>query len=203
MVITDRRRTGGRPLEEVVAASLEGGARLVQLREKDLGGRELLRLAQRLVGLAARFGAKVLVNDRIDVALAAEADGVVLPADSFPTGAARQLLGPSRLLGRSTHSPQEVEQAAAEGCDFALFGPVFSTPEKERYGPPQGLQRLALAARTRLPVYAVGGIGAANVAAALAAGAHGIAAIRAIMAATDPAAAVARLLEASQRPAMG
>ncbi len=194
LVVTDRHATGGRPLVDVVRAALEGGARLVQLREKDLDGGPLLGLAEELVREARRFDARVLVNDRIDVALAAGAAGVVLPADSFPTEAARRLLGPQALLSRSTHSPDEAEHAAREGCDFALFGPVFPTPSKATYGAPQGIERLSEACRAPLPVYAVGGVTAANAAAARRAGAAGVALIREVMSANDPRRATAALL---------
>lgn len=194
LVITDRHATGGRPLIEVVRAALEGGARLIQLREKDLDGGPLLALAEELVREARRFGARVLVNDRIDVALAAAAAGVVLPADSFPTETARRLLGAGKIVARSTHSPAESERAAREGCDFALFGPVFATPAKAAYGPPQGLERLREACRAALPVYAVGGISAQNAAAARNAGAAGVALIREVASATDPCRATAAVL---------
>lgn len=196
LVVTDRHATGGRPLLDVVHAALEGGARLVQLREKDLDGGPLLALAEELVREARRFDARVLVNDRIDVALAAGAAGVVLPADSFPTEAARRLLGPQALLARSTHSPAEAERAAREGCDFALFGPVFPTPSKATYGAPQGIERLSEACRAPLPVYAVGGVTAENAAAARRAGAAGVALIREVMSANDPRQATAALLAA-------
>lgn len=194
LVITDRHATGGRPLIEVVRAALEGGARLIQLREKDLDGGPLLALAEELVREARRFGARVLVNDRIDVALAAAAAGVVLPADSFPTETARRLLGAGKIVARSAHSPAESERAAREGCDFALFGPVFATPAKAAYGPPQGLERLREACRAALPVYAVGGISVQNAAAARNAGAAGVALIREVASATDPCRATAAVL---------
>lgn len=193
LVITDRRATGGRSLAEVIRAALEGGARLVQLREKDLEGGKLYELASELRDLTRQFGARLFVNDRIDVALASSADGVVLPADSFPTDVARRLLGPDRLIARSTHSPTEVERAAEEGCDFALFGPVHATPSKAAYGEPQGLEALRLAARAAIPVYAIGGITPDNAREVIAAGATGVAVIRAVLAADDPARAVQQL----------
>lgn len=196
LVITDRHATGGRPLVEVVRAALEGGARLIQLREKDLDGGPLLALAAELVREARRFEARVLVNDRIDVALAAGAAGVVLPADSFPTETGRGLLGAFALLARSTHSTAEAESAAREGCDFALFGPVFATPSKAAYGAAQGIERLSEACRAPLPVYAVGGVTAENAAAVRRAGAAGAAVIREVMAAKDPRRATAALLAA-------
>ena len=195
MVITDRRATAGRSLAGVVAAACEGGARLVQLREKDLDGAALLALARELRAVTARHDARLLVNDRIDVALAAEADGVVLPADSFATDVARRLVGPGRIVARSTHSVDEAARAGREGCDLVLFGPVHATSSKAAYGPPQGLDALHEAtSATAAPVFAVGGIDEANAARALAVGARGVAVIRAVMAAADPAAAVASLL---------
>jgi thiamine-phosphate pyrophosphorylase len=174
--------------------ALAGGARLVQLREKDLEGGALFALAEALAAECRRVGARLLVNDRIDVALAAGADGVVLPADSFPTDVARRLLGPTRFVARSTHSAAEVERALHEGCDFVLFGPVYETPSKAAFGPPQGIEALRAAARFAIPVYAVGGVTVGNASAALRAGAHGIAVIREAMAAEDSTAAVAGLL---------
>ncbi|MEA2627167.1 MAG: thiamine-phosphate pyrophosphorylase [Candidatus Binatota bacterium] len=196
LVVTDRRATAGRPLAEVVSAAIAGGARLIQLREKDLEGRALHALAVELARIAHDCGARLLINDRVDVALAAGADGVVLPADSLPVDAVRQLVGSKRMIARSTHSPEEVARAADDGADLALFGPVFATPSKAAYGAPQGIERLRQACRTPLPVLAVGGIDATNAAQAIAAGASGVAVIRAVMAAPDPAAAVREILAA-------
>jgi thiamine-phosphate pyrophosphorylase len=193
LIITDRQATRGKPLVETVRMALAGGARLVQLREKDLEGGALFALAQSLAAECRRVGARLLVNDRIDVALAAGADGVVLPADSFPTDVARRLLGPTRLVARSTHSAAEVERALHDGCDFVLFGPVYETPSKAAFGPPQGIDALRVAARFAIPVYAVGGVTAKNASAVFQAGAHGVAVIREAMAAEDST-AVARLL---------
>jgi thiamine-phosphate pyrophosphorylase len=197
LVITDRRATGGRPLSTVIRAALEGGARLIQLREKNLDGGPLLDLALELALEARRMGAQLLVNDRIDVALAAGADGVVLPADSFPTEVARRLLGPGKLVGRSTHAAEEIARAAREGCDFVLFGPLFATPSKDAYGPPQGIEALRAATARSIPVFAVGGITAENARQAIDAGARGVAVIRAVMEAPDPSACVGRLLAAT------
>jgi thiamine-phosphate pyrophosphorylase len=196
LVITDRAATRGRPLRDVVRAALAGGARLVQLREKDLDGGDLLALAEPLVADCHGAGAELLVNDRIDVALAAGADGVVLPADSFPTEVARRLLGADARIGRSTHSRSEVDRAAREGCDFVLFGPVHATPAKAAFGPPQGIERLREASARGIAAFAVGGLTARNAAAALAAGAYGVAVIREVMNAADPRRAVRALLAA-------
>lgn len=199
LVITDRAAARGRPLAEVVRAAVEGGARRVQLREKDLEGAALHRLALELLAITRPAGAELLVNDRVDVALAAGADGVVLPARSLPTAAARALVGAAKVVARSTHSAEEVAAAAREGCDFALFGPVFATPSKAAWGPPLGLDALARAARASIPVYGVGGVTAASARSVIEAGAAGVAVITAVMSADEPRAAVRAILEAVSR----
>jgi thiamine-phosphate pyrophosphorylase len=196
LVITDRSATHGRPLRDVVRAALAGGARIVQLREKDLDGGELLALAEPLVADCHEAGALLLVNDRIDVALAAGADGVVLPSDSFAAEVARRLLGPAASIGRSTHAAGEAEHAAREGCDFVLFGPVHATPAKAEFGPPQGIERLREASAQGIAAFAVGGLTSANTPAAISAGAYGVAVIREVMSAADPQVAVQTLLAA-------
>ena len=174
--VTDRRQTAGRPLSDVVHAALDGGVRAVQLRERDLEGGELYRLAGRLRDLTARYAARLLINDRLDVALAAGADGVHLGQTSLPVSTARQLLGPDKLIGVSTHSPDEI--TAAQGADFVVFGPVYFTPSKADYGQPQGLARLRQAVRhSPAPVFAIGGIQADRIAAVRSVGAHGVALI--------------------------
>jgi len=192
-LVTDLTQTAGRPLLEVVAAALRGGVGAVQLRERDLATRELLALAVELRAMTRAAGAALLINDRIDVALACDADGVHLPSHSFAVAEARALLGPDRLIGVSTHSPAEL--AAAAGADFAVFGPLYDTPSKRAYGPPLGLDGLRAArAAAPLPLFAIGGIDAARAADARAAGADGVAVIRAVLAAADPTAAAASLL---------
>jgi thiamine-phosphate pyrophosphorylase len=191
--VTDRKQTNGRPLVEVVHAALDGGVRAVQLREKDLEGGELYRLAAELRRLTARYHAQLLINDRIDVALATDADGVHLGQTSFPVTIARQLLGPGKLIGVSTHSQEEI--LAAAGADFLLFGPVYFTPSKAAYGEPQGVERLrAAVACSPAPVIAIGGIKTTQIPEVMAAGAHGIGVITAISAARDPAQATKDLL---------
>ena len=192
--VTDRKQTANRPLADVVQAALDGGVRAVQLREKDLEGRELYALAEQLRALTRRYQARLLVNDRLDVALAVEADGVHLGQNSFAVEDARRLLGAEKLIGVSTHSQHEI--AAAREADFLVFGPVYYTPSKAAYGEPQGLDRLrAAVAHSAVPVFAIGGIKTGRVAEVLETGAHGIAMISAISAATDPAQAAQALLQ--------
>jgi thiamine-phosphate pyrophosphorylase len=185
MIVTDRRLAPGGDVVAQVAAGLAGAAPgqvLIQLREKDLGGRDLVALARALVAL----GAPVLVNDRVDVALAAGAAGVHLPEDGMDVAAARALLPPGALVGASVHS---AEAAARCDADVVVLGPIWDTPGK----PACGLEVLRAAAARR-PVWAIGGIDATRAAEARATGAVGVAVIRAVMAAGDAASAVRALL---------
>ena len=196
-LVTDRRQTGGRPLGDVVEAALRGGARIVQLREKDLSGRALTQLGDELRALTRRHGALLLVNDRVDVALAVEADGAHLAGTSMAPEDVRPLLGPDRWLGASAHSVAQAKEAEAGGADFVVFGPVFETPSKARYGPPVGLDALEEAKRAlTIPVLAIGGIKPENVARVVRAGADGFAVISAILTHPDPESATRRLLQA-------
>ena len=179
----------------VIEQALLGGVRAIQLREKDLGGKALFSLAEKTTTLCARHGASLFINDRIDVALAVDADGVQLGSGSLPVDAARKLMGDKRVIGASTHSMKEALAAEEAGADFILFGPVYFTLSKTAYGNPQGLERLQEAVeKISLPVYAIGGIKPENVAAIKKTGARGIAAISAVMSAEEPAAATRELL---------
>lgn len=189
-LITDRRQAPNGQLIPTVRRALEGGVRAVQLREKDLSAAELLPLAGELRSLTREFGAHLLINDRVDVALATGADGVHLGGHSLPAADARRLLGPDNLIGVSTHRIEEIRTAEESGADFVTFGPVWFTPSKAPYGEPVGLAQLREAcAATALPVFALGGVRPERVPQALAAGAAGVALISAILAASDPAAA--------------
>jgi thiamine-phosphate pyrophosphorylase len=192
LLVTDRHATAGRDLVDVVERALDAGLPAVQLRDKDLPGRESFRLAERLRDVTMRAGALLFVNDRIDVARAVGADGVQLGATSLPVDAARALLDASVIVGASVHAPEEIEATAA---DFVVFGPVFDTPSKRAFGAPQGTARLRDAiARATVPVLAIGGVEQSNIEAVRAAGAHGVAVIRAILASADPARATRGLL---------
>jgi thiamine-phosphate pyrophosphorylase len=194
-LITDR--TLAPDLAARAAAALAGlprGVAAVHLREKDLGGRELLALARALVEVCRARGQVLLVNDRVDVALAARADGVHLPSAGIPPADARRLLGAGALVGVSCHSTADVERARAAGASYATFSPIHDTPSKREYGPPLGVAALRGAARLGLPLVALGGIDPARAVEARAAGASGVAAIRAWLAGDDPAGAVRALL---------
>jgi thiamine-phosphate pyrophosphorylase len=196
-LITERRLVPD--LAAHVAAALQGlppGCVAVHLREKDLGGRELLVLALALGAACRAAGQRLLVNDRLDVALAAGADGVHLPSAGVSPGEARRFLGPAALVGVSCHSVEDVRRARDGGASYATFGPVHDTPSKRPFGPPVGIEALRDASRLGLPLVALGGMDAARAAEARAAGAAGVAVIRAWLVGPDPAAAVRALLAA-------
>ena len=194
-LVTDRTQTQGRDLLEVLEEALEGGARAIQLREKDLTGSELFTLAEKARNLCRRYDALLFVNDRVDVAIAVEADGVHLGTASIPVETARNLLGPGKIIGASTHSLREANAAAQQGADFIVFGPVFFTPSKASYGSPQGLEALQkIVEKISSPVYAIGGIKPENVESVRRVGIRGVALISAIMSAEKPKEATQRIL---------
>ncbi len=174
LAVSDRRSLTI-PWKSWLAALAAAGIDGLQVREKDLADRAVCDLAA--VARAALPAAWVAVNGRADVALAAGADGVHLPADAVPLRALRQRFGTALALGKSTHAQAEVEAARAEGADYVTFGPVFATPSKAAHGPPLGVEALRRAAAAGIPVFALGGVSAERlpeVAAAGAAGAAGI-----------------------------
>ena len=186
-LITDRKLfVSWDKMLEAVEKALQGGVKAVQLREKDLGIRPLLDLAYRMRALTARHGAKLFINDRVDIAVAVDADGVHLGRASMPVQAARKGSGGRLMIGASTHSLQEAQQAEADGADFITLGPVYETPSKMQYGRPIGIHLLNEAARRcRIPVFAIGGIKIANMQDVLEQGAAGAALISAILTAED------------------
>jgi thiamine-phosphate pyrophosphorylase len=194
-LITDRTLAADLPARVRAAlAGLRPRTAVVQLREKDLGGRALLVLARALRRACDEAGQLLVVNDRIDVALAARADGVHLPSEGVPVAEARRLLGPAAIVGRSCHSRADVEAALAAGASYATFSPIYDTPSKARYGAPVGVEALREAAALGLPLVALGGVDAGRAPEVRAAGAAGVAAIRAWLVGDDPAGAVRGLL---------
>jgi len=195
-LITDRKQAK-MPLPEAVRLALQGGVPAVQLREKDLPVRELLALAQELRIITREFGAKLFINDHVDVAVAVEADGVHLGHQSMPVDAARKIVGSGMLIGASTHSVQEAQEAEARGADFVTYGPIFETPSKAQYGTPLGKATIReVKYLINIPLFALGGIKSTNVLQVLAAGADGVALISSILAADDITAASRKFMQA-------
>ncbi|GBE02915.1 thiamine-phosphate synthase [bacterium BMS3Bbin06] len=181
-LVTDRRQLSI-PLLEGIEEALKGGIRAIQLREKDLSVRELLVLAAELRELTSRYDARLFINDRVDVAMVVEADGVHLGAGGMPVDSVRRLTGGEMLIGVSTHSLGDAEAAERAGADFITFGPVYETPSKMKYGPPQGPEKLRkVAGNIRIPVFAIGGIKKEKIGEVRDAGARGIALISGILA---------------------
>lgn len=194
-LITDRKQAK-MPLPEAIRLALQGGVRAVQLREKDLLIRELLALAQELRAITKEYGARLFINDRVDVAIAVNADGVHLGHESIPVESVRKMVGKDMLIGVSTHNREEAGAAEAEGADFITFGPVFETPSKAKYGTPVGIDKLKdLKIDINTPIFAIGGIYSGNIAQIIGAGATGAAVISAIMAAEDIKKASSKLVE--------
>jgi thiamine-phosphate pyrophosphorylase len=187
-------RPGGRTLEHVLRAALAGGVDVFQLRDKGASDHALLAAADMARDLCHEAGALFIVNDRPDLALAADADGVHVGQDDMPVQDARAIVGTGRIVGLSTHSRQQVDAAA--GVDYFAVGPVHATPTKAGR-PPVGLELVTYAAaQARVPFFAIGGIDTTNVRAVVAAGAQRIVVVRAIAQADDPEAA-ARALRAA------
>ena len=194
-LITDRQRCGESSLEDVVSEAIKGGVNLIQLREKDLPTGELLALAMRLREVT-RGRAILVINDRLDVAQAAGADGVHLPENGLPTSIARWVMGRHALVGRSVHGVEAAAQAEKDGADLVQLGTIFASPSKPD-SPPVGPELLReVADAVSIPVLAVGGVTLENAAEAIAAGAAGAAVISAICGTHDPKAAAKALVEA-------
>ena len=201
-LVTDRNQTSGRDLLWVLQQALDGGVKAIQLREKDLPGRDLFSLAERSHKLCQAYHAALFINDRVDVALAVDAAGVQLSMTSLPALTARVLLGPQKIIGVSTHALQEAKEAEKNGADFVLFGPVYFTASKAAYGAPQGLPVLkTIVDNIFLPVYAIGGIKSENIEPVMKTGVRGVALISAIVGAGSPREASEKLLRQLRRRA--
>ncbi len=199
-VLTAREWSRGRDTVSVAQAALEGGATVIQLRDKQASTRQLVEEGLALRRLTREHGALLIVNDRIDVALAVEADGAHLGQDDdMPVHLARQILGPERILGVSAGNLTEADVAIAAHADYISVGAIYATRSKHDAGAPIGTHFLSeLTARTSIPLIAIGGINAQNVAPVMQVGAIGVAVITAVVGADDIAAAARALLNAIQ-----
>lgn len=182
-LITDRSLVApGSSLVTAVRKALKGGVEAVQLREKDLDTRSLLRMAYKMREVTEGYGAKLFINDRADIALAVGADGVHLTRKSIPAEALRQVVKKGFFIGVSTHSVQEAKEAEKAGADFITFGPVYRTRSKLKFGDPLGTEMLGTVCReTDIPVYALGGVKDNNIDEVRKAGAYGVSMISEIL----------------------
>lgn len=186
-LVTDRGLCGGRPLEEVVRLAVEGGASCVQLREKDLSTREFVETASAVKSILRPSGVPLVINDRIDVALAVGAEGVHIGQGDMPYETARRLMGRSAIIGLSVETWEDVEEARDLDVDYLGVSPVFPTPTKTDTRSAWGLEGLArIRAYVKHPLVAIGGMNRQNAAAAVRAGADSIAVVSAICSAPDP-----------------
>jgi thiamine-phosphate pyrophosphorylase len=195
-LVTDRGLSRERSLLEVVEASVLGGVSAVQLREKDLSTRLFFEEGLKIRGFLESRGVPLIINDRIDLALALDADGVHVGQDDMPVEIARKLIGPDKILGLSLNEPEQIDRAALEYADYLAVSPVFHTATKEDITSPWGLEGVSEARlRTELPLVGIGSMNRENARAVIKAGADCIAVISAIVSADDPQRAAARLLE--------
>lgn len=186
-LVTDRDLCGARPLEAVVLESVRGGVTSVQLREKHLATRAFVATAARLKALLAPFGIPLIINDRVDVALAVGANGVHVGQDDMPCETVRHLMGPTALIGLSVECWEDVVRAQDQPVDYLGVSPIFATPTKTDTRGAWGLEGLArIRAFSRHPLVAIGGLNEANIPAVVRAGAEGIAVVSALCAAPDP-----------------
>ncbi len=193
-LVTDSELARGRRLVDLVGAAIDGGTTMVQYREKGATTSAMVEEARVLRELCRSRKVAFIVNDRLDIALAVDADGLHVGQDDLPASLARRLLGRGKILGVSVGSASEAASAAADGADYVGASPIFATPTKADAPPPMGIAGLrALAGASHLPIVAIGGINAGNAAAILEAGAAGIAVVSAIICADEPESAARAL----------
>ncbi len=204
-LVTDRDLCLGRPLEEVVQKCVQGGVSMVQLREKDLPTREFINEALRIKTVLAATGVPLIINDRIDVAMATGAEGVHVGQDDMPYEMARKLLGPEAIIGLSVETEEQVYAAEKYDADYLGVSPVFETPTKTDTKGSWGLSGLAWVRRnSRHKLVAIGGLNETNIAGVVRAGADGIAVVSALCSARDPeetARTLSAIIGAHSRPA--
>lgn len=185
-VVTDDRSMRNIPLSDLVRQAVEGGADIVQYRDKKSTGRVMLETALELRKLTHEYGVPLIINDRLDIAIACMADGLHVGQDDLPVPAVKNMSGFSGIIGVSVGTPEEAVRAEAEGADYVALSPLFSTPTKTDAGPGHGLAVLQeIRARVSVPLIAIGGIGSGNVSDVIAHGADGVAVISAVFGRED------------------
>lgn len=190
-VVTDRHQAGEDRFRQILRDLTSERELMLQIREKDLGTRGLLRLVREIQHVASPFRVPCFVNDRVDLVLATQTAGVHLRSDSMPVKEARKCLGRNFFIGKSVHSQEEAIQSEKDGADFVVFGPTYETPSKRAYGPPLGVGALRdVCRRCHVPVYAVGGVTLARVDEVMEAGAYGVAVISSVFRSPVPREAV-------------
>jgi thiamine-phosphate pyrophosphorylase len=195
-LVTDRGLSRGRPTLEVVAAALDGGVTCVQLREKTLPTRRFIEEALALAALLRNRGVPLIINDRVDVAQAVDADGVHLGRSDMPLAMARRILGSSKIIGASVESLEDAVAAERQGADYLGVSPVFATPTKADAAPPLGLEGLrAIRRAVTVPLVGIGGVNRSTAAAVIRSGADGVAVVSAIVAAARPGLAARDILD--------
>ena len=194
--IADSEAAAGRDILQLIAEAVEGGATFIQLRGKKWTSREFLEIGIRTCRFLGPKKIPLIINDRVDIALACKADGVHLGQDDMPLPYAREILGEKKIIGISVATPGEAEAAEKGGADYLGVGPVFATLSKKDLGPLLGLEGLrTIRRKVKIPILAIGGISAANVADAISAGADGVAVISAIADAKNPVQAAIEIIE--------
>lgn len=194
-VVTDSRLSRGRDNVEVVRQAIAGGARIIQLREKEASDRQLVSMGLAIRDITRAAGVFFIVNDRVDIAQVVDADGVHLGQDDVPADLARKILGPGKIVGVTVETPDEAREAEKAGASYVGTGPIFSTATKADAGRPYGIDLIPRIKRaTSLPVVAIGGINTSNVAQVARAGADGVAVVSAVVSADDIARAVRELI---------
>ncbi len=194
-VIIDRKSSKGRDPAYVAQEAIEGGADIIQLRDKESSAGEILKAGRAILDLTRRKKIPLIINDRVDIAVAVGADGVHLGQDDLPIGTARSMIGEGKIIGLSTHSVSQALEAQENGADYIGVGPVFSTPTKPDYKA-VGVDLIReVRDRIRIPFVVIGGIDGSNIDEVLAAGARRVAVVRAVCGAEDVRGAAKRLKE--------
>ncbi len=186
VLITDRKVCRDK-LTDIIEQAIDGGVGTIQLREKDLSARDLYGLAKEIREITERKGANLIINDRVDIALAVDADGVHLGWQSLEISMVRKMVGRDKMIGFSAHSLKEAERAEDSGADYISISPVFDTAKKDYFIKPLGVGEIGkIKARINIPIIALGGINENNVNEVLRNGADGIAVISAILLSDSP-----------------